>query len=166
MPYDYETNKAKLVDATGQMLTTGLFEETQRKHGSSAPPVFKLSEWRKVYVEIADPTEYTAAMELIGSWEHWLALRANPILSRIFDEWLQEVEVKLRSLGVRELMKVAAKTGSPGASAAARWLAEGGYVEDKRMRTKEGRKREEQVKQGVKDRTAADAARLGLSVIK
>lgn len=164
--YDYDANKAILTDSTGKMLTTGLFEETIRKHGSAAPAPFKLSDWRKTYIRVADPTEYATAMELIGSWEHWLALRANPVLAAHFNEWLQEVEIKLRSSGVKELMKVAGRTGSPGAAAAARWLAEGGFIEDRRLRTKDGRKREEEVKKQVQDRTAADAARLGLVAVK
>lgn len=33
--------------------------------------------WRDKFVEIADPTEYRAAKELVGSWEEWQRFKKN-----------------------------------------------------------------------------------------
>jgi hypothetical protein len=159
-PYDWEANREKLVDHVGHYLTLSLFEELKRPDVKIAP-LFKLSDWKKLYIAVADPTEYETAMVLIGNWQHWLALRANKVLARYFDEWQQEVDIKLRSLGVRNMISLAGST-SPGAAGSAKWLAEAGYIEDKRLKTKAGQEREAAVKDAVKDRVADDARRLGL----
>ena len=162
--FDYDANRSRVRDANGRMLTVGLFKELARPDVASTP-IFSLDDWRRTYVRVCDPTEYETAMVLIGNWEHWLAIRSNRKLAAIMDEWRQEVEIKLRSRGVRDLISLAGSK-NPGASGAAKFLAEGGFVEDKRLNTKEGKAREEEIRQQVKDRTAQDVERLGLKLVK
>jgi len=149
--YPYEANKAKLLDVTGRKLTSGLFEELADPT-SGYTPLFKLSDWRKVYVHIADPTDYEAAKTLIGSWEHWEALAANPRFKEHLESWRKEVAVKLRSQAIAHLRSQAATDKG---TAAARWLAEQGL--DARKTT---RKRED--KDPDQSRVNDDAKRLGL----
>ena len=100
-------------------------------------------------------------MELLGNWDHWTVLREHQVLKRHFDAWRQEVEIKLRSQGVLASIELA-KSTAPGAAGAAKWLAEGGFVEDKRLRTKEGREKEAAIKRAAVERAEEDAKRIGL----
>jgi hypothetical protein len=151
--FDYSANKASVMTAQNKYLITALF------FGPGA--VFVLDDWKRIYLDIADPTEYITAMVLIGNWQHWTALRSNKALEAMFDEWKQEVEIKVRAYGAKHMFSLAGST-SPGAAGAAKWLAEGGFIEDKRLRTKEGKAKEKKIQEAVKDRTAEDAVRLGL----
>jgi hypothetical protein len=163
-PFNWEADRQHLVDHLDHFLTVSLFEELKRPD-VDRQPLFSLENWRRVYVYIADPTEYSTAMVLIGNWQHWQAMRANKTLAKHFDEWSQEVEIKLRSAGVLNMISLAGST-APGASASAKWLAEAGFVTDQRLKTKAGRKKEEDVKDQIKSRVATDAQRLGITVVK
>lgn len=152
--FDYEANKFKLLSSSGQRLTVGLFEELSRDD-VKASPVFKLSDWRKKYVELADPTGYDAAMELIGDWEHWLLLCEAPAFAKELVRWNAEVEQKLRAEAIRNLRK---QSKLPTGTAAAKVLA--GLQKKKPVEEKD------HVAAEGKRRTADDAKRLGLSVVK
>jgi hypothetical protein len=155
LKYDYEANKSKLLDSTGRRITSGLFHEL---NDSGVTPVFYLKDWKKVYVDIADPTEYETAMELIGDWDHWKILRSNPIVAAHFDEWAKEVETKVRSKAIKQMM-IQSKTDK--GAAAARWLAEAGFVLEKRPK-----KVNDEAAREAAERTAADAQRLGIHLVK
>ena len=157
MGYDYEANKAKLHSSSGQRLTTQLFEELARDD-VAAKPVFKLSDWRKVYVEIADPTGYDACEALLGNWEHWLLLCKAPGFAEALKEWNEEVAVKLQSEAMKNLRKQAKL---PTGTAAAKVLAGLGETTKRKPKVEpEGADRE------AKQRARDDAKRLGLSVVK
>lgn len=149
--YDYEANRSIMVDSTGRRLSSGLFKDLS---GDPNAP-FDTKTWRKVYVRIADPTEYKAAMELLGDWEHWKFLRANPVVAKMLDDWKAEVETKLKSEAIKN-MKDLAKTDK--GAAAARWLAEGSFAPKK-----VGRPKKEET---TTTRPAEDAKRLGITVVK
>lgn len=156
MAYDYEGNKDRLLSSSGQRLTTQLFEELARDD-VAAKPVFKLGEWRQRYVELADPTGYEAALELLGDWDHWLLLTKAPGFAAALAEWNAEVEVKLRSEAIKALRKQAK---GPQGTAAAKALA---GIEAKRGPKP---KPEEPEEKESKRRTSDDAKRIGLSVVK
>lgn len=153
--YDYEANKHLLLDSTGRRITSGLFHEL---NDSGVTPIFHLADWKKVYVDIADPTEYRTAMALIGDWDHWKMLRGNPIVARYLDEWKAEVEIKLRS---HAIVQMVAQSKTDKGTAAARWLAEAGFKEQ----TKSSKKTDAAGKESIA-RARDDAARLGLVAIK
>lgn len=158
--YDYEANKHLLVDSTGRRLTVGLFEEWADPT-SSAKPIFRLGDWRKVYVEVGDPTDYKAALVLIGSWEHWQLLVDNPRFRAELESWRKEVEVKLRSEAIDHLKRHAR---DPKGTAAAKWLAEAGF-NGEQVKRKPGRpKKDEEPAAEDGSRVRNDAKRLGLVV--
>ena len=83
-----------------------------------------LQDWRERIVAVCDPTEYMAAIELVGSWAEWQRFKREwpHFRENILPEWLAEVEVKMRSEAVRNvIMKSTSDAG------AAKWLAEGRY---------------------------------------
>ena len=114
--FDWEANKSLVTDSTGRRLTIGLFKELS--DNPSAP--FSIADWRRIYVEIADPTDYKAAHVLIGQWEHWTMLTECKAFATELAKWRAEVEVKLRSEAIAELRKQA-KTEK--GTAAAKYLA-------------------------------------------
>ncbi len=156
--FEYEKFRPLMVDGTGRRLTTGLFEELVDPTTSSKP-IFKLSDWRRKYVSIADPTEYRSAMALIGDWDHWQLLVSNPVFFKHLNEWRKEVEVKVRSEAVLQIVKQA---NSPKGTPAAKWLAEGGWIEKKKG--KKESEESEHIEKEMRQKVASDAKRLGLVV--
>ena len=156
MNYDYAANRHKLVDSMGRRLTTGLFEEL-KDAGTAALAVFSLHNWKRVYVDICDPTGYRAAMVLIGDWDHWMLLVNNPIFKAHLDEWNKEVACHLKSDAIDELRKQATL---PTGTSAAKYIAEHGYAK------KEKKQKGEETLPEVLDRAGSDAKRLGLKAVK
>ena len=56
-----------------------------------------LASLRRLFLEIADPTEYRFAKEVFKSWKAWDALRKSPVFKPYLDEWKEELEIKLMS---------------------------------------------------------------------
>lgn len=76
----------------------------------------------RLYMEIADPTEYLFAQEVFQDWEQWERITKNNILAgrlRI-PQWRTELELKIRSMGIQANI-MEAKDGNV---AAGKWLAE------------------------------------------
>jgi len=85
-----------------------------------------LEDWRARFVEVADPTEYLGAIELMGSWRDWQTFKRNwpTFTNNILPDWVAEIEVKLRAEAIRDLCNQAATAKG---TAAAKWIAEGKY---------------------------------------
>ncbi len=160
MTFDYESIKETVKDGYGRRVVLSLFSEFAK---SEFKPLWSLyKDWKPVYLGTSDPTEYEAAMLLIGDYEHWLLIRNHPKIKPIIDKWQMEMEVKLRSEAVRQMMK---HSKSQNGAAAAKWLAEGRFA-NRDKRTKKGKLEEEQVVSEIDSRVSEDMERLGLSVVK
>lgn len=160
---DYEANKHRFLDAVGRRVLKGLFHDAPgiRPNVLKFKSTFYLHEWKKVYMEIADPTEYKAAMELVGNWAHWQEIRNQAELKPIFDEWAEELRVKLHSEAINAMIQHSMEKGG---TAAAKWLAEGGAAGKKKV----GRPKKEEVPivdEKESAAVAADLERLGLKVV-
>lgn len=119
--------------------------------------------WRQVFVETLDPTEYSGAIALVGSWENWEKFKRNwPSFQRThLDAWLEEIEIKLKSIAIRSLV-IEAKSGK-NSSAASKFLAEGRYKDKKAGRpTKDAVLRQTRIDAQVEREIANDLERLGL----
>ena len=84
-----------------------------------------LKSLRKLFVESEDPTGYTTATEHLGGYAHWEALCKSSLKGEI-EKWKIEMEVRIRSLGLKQAI-TSAKSGNFNA---AKFLAERGW--DKR----------------------------------
>lgn len=127
-------NKSKLKDTMGRPLTQGLFidfnyddkyavytlDEEDKKYKGVVYPSLK-----KLYLECEDPTEYQFAKKHLLGWRHWKRLKENKALSKHFDEWGEELEIYLRSQGMRSIIDMSEDNYQ-----AAKFLAEKGW--DKR----------------------------------
>ena len=77
------------------------------------------------------------------------------------DSWAKELEVKIRSGALLDMMRHAK---SPNGASAAKWIAEGGFAE-KVLKSKEAKKQEEAIKDEMASRVADDMERLGLKLV-
>ena len=121
-------------DTVGRFFTRGLFKEMSYMDQDKRNPVmtlklFDLEEeglvsFKRVFVDLGDPSGYIPAMVLLGSWDHWLKLCDRhwfrPELARAEDE----LDIKLRSTAINDIKKIASG-GSGSALQAAKYLAEG-----------------------------------------
>ncbi len=157
--FDYETIREKVVDSYGRRVVLSIFKEFTR---TDFTPIWSLhKDWRPIYLEVADPTEYETAMCLIGDWEHYQLIRNHPKIKPYMDKWAKEVEVKLRSESIRKMIR---HSGAPNGASAAKWLAEGSFM-GRVMSKKADKQEEEEIRTELADKVAADMERLGLTLV-
>lgn len=119
-----------LKDSQGRFRTQSLFIEYQNDK-YPAPFTLKeydhkgaLSMYRK-YIEIGDPTEYSQAIGLLGSWRHWEMLTSSKWFKPFLTQWRNELKVKFESDRYREMKTTAqACAQTPQGIQATKWLAE------------------------------------------
>lgn len=153
-------DRTKFLDGSGKRVVLQLFKEFARPD-VKFKPVYTLQEWKDVFLDCRDPSEYSPAMALLGDWEHWLEVRNHALIKPHIDKWQAELEVKLRSEAIQQ-MKQHAK--QPGGTAAAKWLADKGYAQEGTKKAV-GRPKKEEVEVAPSTaRIAGDIARLGIVV--
>lgn len=153
----------------GQYYTQSLFLETSYEDLSHVLYTLKRADYMhkgvlyrsfpRLYLEIADPTEYQVATTLFDGWPHWLRLQGNSRIFPTIQSLRDELEVKLRSEGVRKLITMAG--GARSSETAAKWLADKGWEKKEMGRpTKEKVQREAKKLQGIKEEIERDASRI------
>ena len=119
-----------LKDNQGRFRTQSLFWES--RHPDMAPVFTKkkqehhgcISMYEK-YMEIGDPTEYQAAIKLLGSWDHWQKLCQLPWFMEMLSEWREELKVRMASERYQEMKDVSLNhAGTPQGLQATKWLHE------------------------------------------
>ena len=160
-----------LKDSMGRPRTQSLFVE--HKHDKYPAPFTlkpydhrgRMSMYRK-YMEIGDPTEYSQAIGLLGSWEHWKTLTSTAWFKPYVEAWRAELKVKFESDRYQEMQEVAdTQKGTPQGIQATKWLAER-YSTPKAP--KRGRPSKAEKKAALREHTeeqdllAEEAERLGL----
>lgn len=94
---------------------------------------------RRKYLDIADPTEYSTAIALLGSWKHWEALTSCAWFADHIDSWRDELAKKFESDRFLEMRDVAtAQKGTSQGVAATKWLADR-YSQPPKPKAKVGR---------------------------
>lgn len=126
------TNKFR--DKQNRQLTLGLFKETC--FNDNLTPVYTLNDEdkdgypsaKKIYLEQRDPTEYRAAIALVGSQEHWKRLCECEWFQPYLEDWRKELDTLLVSEALSAIVNIAKQETSTGL-AAAKFLAEKGWKE-------------------------------------
>ena len=156
----YRLDASVMKDVGGRYRTQSLFEG--KGQTDSLVPVFTLEDYhttypsfKRLYIEIGDPSEYAIAMGLLGSWEHWTRLSECSWFKPILKECREELNAKIRSLAVSQIQldgKVAFSEATR--LAANKFLAQGQYlVESEREVPKEVAKRGRPSKEEIERRT-------------
>lgn len=147
----YDEIKDQLKDSQGKFRTNSLFLEPNY---GIATAVFTLKEedhelsgktflsLKKIYLEIGDPTEYTFAREVFGSWDHWQRIRNNQVLAPYITAWAEELEIKLRAEAIMSILTLTREIETKNMPAM-RWAAESGWKEAKRGRVSKKEKEQE-----------------------
>ena len=99
---------------------------------------------KRLYLEMGDVTEYEFANTYLDGWRHWKTLLESPGCRKHIDEWREELDLKLRSAGLRKLIDQALDDEKPSYQAA-KYLADREWV-SKRQKSQEGPKETRQRK--------------------
>lgn len=124
--------KAELVDNGGKPITQSLFLEISYNEHAVYSLKEDHCEWegrmfpslKRLYLEMEDPTEYEFATKYLLGYKHWKRICENKQLAKHIDEWREELEMKLRSKAVRNML-TSAKAGN---YQAAKWFADRGWA--------------------------------------
>lgn len=153
----------KTRNSTGYMLSQGLFLEIAP---SDEHVVFTMKDedhkgyksFPSLYREYckADPTEYNLAMEVFGSWEHWMVLQENSRIKAMVDKLREEVSVYIKMQAMRKLLEDATSE-SRSATSSAKYLIEQPWV-----KKSDGRKKVVKETNKAFSQVEADARRLGV----
>lgn len=125
--------RSSMLDSVGRSLTQSMFLEV----GYSDAALYTLKDvdheyngkiypsLKRLYLLEEDPTEYEFAVKYLLGWKHWQRLCENKLLRKSIDEWRAELEIKLRSRAVKEMIKSSAS----GKIVASKWLADKGWAQ-------------------------------------
>lgn len=114
----------------------------------------------QAYLEMADPTEYSFAMKYFHSWQHWLKISNAAIIKPHIEKWRDELEVMLRSQGIRKLIKTS-EGNSKDSVSASRWLADRGWNKRKAgAPSKEEVIRQQKIAASIESEIEKDAKRI------
>lgn len=145
-------------DAVGRWRTKSLFYEANDYQIENA--IFTLGDedvtikgkalvsLRKRFVESNDPTGYMISQEFLGGYSHWDAICKSSLRTEV-EKWQDELEVKLRSIGLLNAIN-SAISGNFNAS---KFLAEKGW--SKRVA---GRPTNEEVERAAKQEAKLTSA--------
>lgn len=132
-PFLKEENKDnKFKNSRGMFLTTSLFIDHNYDYELSVytwgDSDFSNSKGsfpslKRLYLDMADVTEYEFATTYLDGWRHWKVLLNSPACRKHIDEWREELELKLRAQGLRKLIDLAQDEEKPSYQAA-KYLAD------------------------------------------
>ena len=123
-------DKSKFLDVRGRPLTQSLFLETGYNVDYA---VYTLKDYdheyngvvypslKRLYLSHEDPIEYDFANTYLYSWEQWQRLCENKLVSPHIDRWRFELNLKLSSQAVRDII---ASTEEEGGFQARKYVAE------------------------------------------
>ena len=153
-----------LKDVIGNFRTLSLFYETNI---TDLEPLFTLKDddytvgeatymsMKQIYLSFDDPTEWEFVQSVFGNWRHWQKILGNKRLRSYIDQWRMELEIKLRSQAVRNMVKHSKQRDS-----AAKWLAEGTWKGKRGRPSKDEVERERKVQAGIEQDLDEHWARL------
>ena len=123
---------------------------------------------RKLYLSycVSDPTEYTFAWAVFGSWDTWQQLSRSNYVKKDIESWRKEVEVKIKSEAIRSIANEM-RDGGRSSFGAAKLLLERGWLDDKsasKAKEKLKAKEDEEMDKQALSLLSEDAERLGIKV--
>lgn len=157
-------DKTKMIDTMGRPLTQGLFlevnyspyaiyslDDNDKEYKGKIYPSLK-----KKYIEEADIGEYHFATTYLLGWKHWLRMNENKLLREHFDEWREELEIKIRSEAIKTLVEDMSDNFQ-----AIKWLAEKGWERKTVGRPKKfDLEKENNMRKRINEEFEADVIRL------
>lgn len=129
---------------------------------------YDTEEFHQTFLECDDPTEYKAALLLVGSWQEWVRLKDDSIWFRAqVHLWLEELEIKQRSDAIEKVLVLAA-SDKASAFQANKWIGERGYAKisergrpSKEVLAREAKVIAEEASESKKEAERVEAALIG-----
>jgi hypothetical protein len=168
-------------DDLGRYRTQSLFWEL--RHGvdtNKYPPVFTTKDedikrdgityksMKKIYMSYdhIPGYEYEFAIDTLGSWDHWnkLANDTIPELKNMIQSWRDELDIRLKALGLKALIHASRDNDAKGVQAS-KYLVEKGYIQKRGRPSKEEIERELKADTKLKKEFQSDLERIGLKVV-
>ena len=181
MKPEFKKYRDVMLDSLGRYRTTSLFYELRRSEErmEKYPPIFTTkaqdrTEGNVVYRSLKaiffsynhlPNYEYEFAMDVFGSWDHWIWLATKSQLKGLIADWRNEYDILLKNKAHQTLI-AQAMDKEKGLNAAKM------IVGDEHKGTKRGRpskaevERERKIEAGIRDTLEEDMERLGLKVVK
>jgi len=171
-----------MMDSSGRFRSTSLFIETINPiRESKYTPFFTTKDrdftkngityrsLRPIYLSYqhAAGAEYEFAMDIFGSWDHWVYLFTKSSLRGMIASWREELEIKQKAEAISTV--IAQSRDKEKGLTAAKYILENGTKIDKRKAgrpSKEEVQRVARIEAGIRDTLEEDMQRLGLTVVK
>lgn len=119
----------------------------------------KLISFKRLFLEIGDPTGYRFAKKYLAGWKHWQKLLKNAKLRAFIEECEDELEVMLRSNAIADLIELS--EGEKGSFQASKLLMEKGYSKSKVGRpSKKEKEREQKISAQLHSEFDEDSLRM------
>ena len=115
---------------------------------------------KKLFLQRLDPTGYEFATKILGSWKLYQRMIKNKLLTHHFNDWQDELEVKIRSGSLKALIKTATNEGAKGTTAAKSIVEK--FWDKTHIRTKVAKQKKVEQEKAVLSEVEEDAKRLGL----
>ena len=161
---DFTPDRSLFKDVMGRYRTQSLFLEHKY---STEEAIYTLSDedkeyegvvypsLRRLYMEVADPTEYEFAKKYLWGWEHWQQMLGNNFIRTHVERWREELEVKLRAEAVKEILKMKGNSFN-----AAKWAADGHWNVKRGRPSKEEQARERAIRDRVAEELEDESSRI------
>lgn len=163
----------KFKNSMGKWYTRALFFEETEGDKSSVLYTLKREDHltypslQRLYLEIADPTEYRFAVQYLDCWAHWELIRDLSWFRPYYAEWQRELEVKIKSRALASIIDTATAEGNPNAYHANKYILE--WTEKPAGALKRGRPSKDTTREQIIAQAASmaeiaeDAKRMGLN---
>ena len=117
---------------------------------------------KKLFLEEGDVTGYQFATKWLDGWDHLQKILKSKKFLPVYEGWVQELEVKLRSEGLREVIKLS----SAGNYNASKLLIDKGWAQKRGRPSKEEVQGARAQEARIKDEIDEDLQRVGLRAVK
>lgn len=171
----------RIKSSNGRRILRSLFYETISQsaiEGGNVEPCFTLKDhnvikgdkeyWslKNIYLsyEHIPGYEYEFAMDVFGSWDHWVLLTESDMIRDHIKLWRDEMAIKLQAKAMKALFKTAVYEGSKG-TPAAKFIADRGWEVKRGRPSKEEVEREKKIQAGINQDLMEDMERLGLTIV-
>lgn len=108
--------------------------------------------------------EYEFALDVFGSWDHWVMLCESSGTKDLVQGWRDELSIKLQAKALKALFKTAVYEGAKG-TPAAKFIADKGWEVKRGRPSKLELEKERKIQAGVSKELQEDMERLGLSIV-
>jgi len=170
--------EAAFLDRQGRYRTASLFFERNRAETkeSGYEAIFNLGErdkhgtlsLKQLYLKYEDPTEYHFALKVFGSWDHWQKLLTLKWFLPYVEEWRGELETKLESNAILNIINTATHGSEQMRYAANKTILTKPWKEKAAKKQTRGRPSKQEVEARIQEELdkhedyTLDAERLGI----